>query len=111
MLKNFAYRNSLLTGPMLSDPCRRSMDDPIHIVTPGRRQSKMLSIDECGSKIDRNRVFDCHLSPHWRQMAIENSDSIFDSFGVFKSRLPGVVMWLLVFSDSFSRCCYLVCSV
>ena len=32
--------------------------------TPGRRQSKTLStIDERGSKIDRNSVFDCHLSP------------------------------------------------
>ena len=45
-------------------------------ITPGRRQSKMLStIYERGSKIDRNRVFDCHLSPVWRQMAIKNSVS------------------------------------
>ena len=37
------------------------------IATPGRRQSKTLStIDERGSKIDRNSVFDCHLSPVWR---------------------------------------------
>ena len=36
----------------------------------------MLStIDKRGSKIDRNSVFDCHLSPVWRQMAIENSVS------------------------------------
>ena len=51
------------------------------MLTPGRWQSKTLpTIDERGSKIDRNSVFDCHLSPVWRQMAIENSVSnqIFD---------------------------------
>ena len=38
-----------------------------------RRQSKTLStIDERRSKIDRNGVFDCHLSPKERQIAIEN---------------------------------------
>ena len=43
-------------------------------ITLGRRQSKkLLTIDECGSKIARNCVFDCHLSPIGRQMAIENS--------------------------------------
>ena len=48
-----------------------------HNITPDRRQSKTLSIiDERGSKIDRNRVFDYHLSPHWRQMVIENPVSI-----------------------------------
>ena len=42
--------------------------------TPGRWQSKTLStIDEPGSKIDRNNVFDCHLSSVRRQKAIENS--------------------------------------
>ena len=45
--------------------------------TPGRRQSKTLSIiDERGSKIDRNSVFASHLSPVWRQIAIENTISI-----------------------------------
>ena len=44
--------------------------------TPDRRQSKTLStIDERGSKIDRKSIFDCHLSPICRQMAIENSVS------------------------------------
>ena len=44
--------------------------------TPDRQQSKtLLTIDERGSKIDRNSVFDCHLSPVGRQMAIENSVS------------------------------------
>ena len=34
------------------------------IITPGRRQSKtLLTIDERGSKIARNSIFDCHLSP------------------------------------------------
>ena len=37
------------------------------------RQSKtLLTIDEQGSKIVRNSVFDCHLSPVGRQLAIEN---------------------------------------
>ena len=46
-------------------------------ITPGRRKSKtLLTIDERGSKIDRNSVFDCHLLPVWRQMAIENAVSI-----------------------------------
>ena len=45
--------------------------------TPGRRQSKTLfTIDERGSKIARKSVFDCHLSPIGRQMAIENAVSI-----------------------------------
>ena len=49
----------------------------IAYTTPGRRQSKTLStIDERGSKINRNSVFDFHLSPAWRQMAIENTVSI-----------------------------------
>ena len=71
----------------------------IIFITPGRRQSKTLStIDERGSKIDRNSVFDSHLSPVWRQMAIENTVSIdflstfLDSIGVFDCRLPGVFM-------------------
>ena len=46
--------------------------------TPGRRQSKtLLTIDERGSKIDRNSVFDCHLSP-------------VASINDFDCRLPGV---------------------
>ena len=44
--------------------------------TPGRRQSKtVLLIDERTSKIARNSVFDCHLSPVGRQMPTENSVS------------------------------------
>ena len=39
--------------------------------TLGRRQSKaFLTINEHGSKIARNSVFDCHLSSVGRQMAI-----------------------------------------
>ena len=65
-----------------------------HVTTPGRRQSKMLlTIDERGSKIARNSVFDCHLSPVGRQMAIEKSVSndfiyVFDSINVLDCRLP-----------------------
>ena len=44
------------------------------VMTQGRRQSKtLLTIIEGGSKIARNSVFDCHLSPVKRQMTIENS--------------------------------------
>ena len=42
------------------------------LCTPGRWQSKALStIEERGSKIDRNSVIDYHLSPVWRQMAVD----------------------------------------
>ena len=70
-------------------------------ITPGSRQSLTLhvsTIDERGSKIDRNSVFDCHVSPVWRQMAIENTVSIdfrstfLDSIGVLDCRQPGVDM-------------------
>ena len=57
----------------------------------------MLStIDERGSKIDRNSLFGSHLSPVWRQMAIINTVSIdflstfLDSIGIFDCRLHGV---------------------
>ena len=33
------------------------------------------TIDERRSKIVRNRVFNCHLLPDWRQMAIQNTVS------------------------------------
>ena len=49
----------------------------------------------------RNSVFDCHLSPNWRQMAIKNSVSncffrstFFDSINVFYCRLSGVIIKL-----------------
>ena len=54
----------------------RGFENIYTIATPGRRQSKTLStIDERGSKIDKNSVIDCHLSPVWRQIAIKNSVS------------------------------------
>ena len=52
------------------------------------------------SKIGRNRVFYCHLSLDWRQMAIKNTVSIdFDLRlsivkSVFDCRLPGVTKGL-----------------
>ena len=65
----------------------------------GRRQSKtLLTIDERGSEIDRYSVYDCHLSPIGRQMAVENSVSndFLSSFvariNVFDCRLPGVLL-------------------
>ena len=45
--------------------------------TSGWRQSKNTNtIEERRSKIRRNSVCDCQLSPHWRQMAIKNTVSI-----------------------------------
>ena len=45
--------------------------------TPGRRQSKTFisSTNEDQNSQVRKRVFDFHLSPDWRQMAIKNTVS------------------------------------
>ena len=64
---------------------------------PGRRQSKkfILSKKRRSNNV-RNRVSDCHLSPDWRQMAIENTVPIdFDprssfAMGVFDCHISGV---------------------
>ena len=57
------------------------------------------TIDEHRSKFVRNRVFDCHLSPHcgdkWQSKTLLLS--IFDprssiDYSVFDCRLPGVIM-------------------
>ena len=62
------YLNDVSKGVQRSD-----LEHLPYIITPGRMQSKTISpIDEHGSKIDRNSVFDCHLSPVRRQMAIKN---------------------------------------
>ena len=68
------------------------------ITTSDRRQSKtLLKIDEHGSKIIRNSVFDCHLSPVGRQMAIKISVSnhflsmLVDSINVFNCGLSSVI--------------------
>ena len=59
----------------------------------------LLTIEtDTGSKIPRNSVFDCHLSPVKQQMEIENSvsndflSSFVDSFYVFDSCLSGVIL-------------------
>ena len=55
-------------------------------------------IDKRGSKLARNRVYECHLSQNWRQMAIENTISIdFNPRSsivkcVFDCRLPGNIL-------------------
>ena len=36
---------------------------------------KVNNIDECRSKIVKNRVFNCFLLPNWRQMTIKNTVS------------------------------------
>ena len=50
------------------------VDNRKSLFIPDRQQSKtFLTIDKRGSKVAKNRVFDCHLSTVGRQMAIENS--------------------------------------
>ena len=73
---------------------------PHDVNTLDRRQSKtLLTIDVRGSKMARNSVLDCHLSPVGRRKAIESSVSIwgFSTFvdstciNVFHCRLSSVV--------------------
>ena len=47
------------------------------------------TVDECRIKIVRNRVFDCNLSPDWRQLAIKNtvSSNFRSHLAIFKSVL------------------------
>ena len=68
------------------------------ISTLVRWQSKtFLTIDKRGTKIVRNRVFDCHVSPIGWQMAIKNSVSndfwstFVDSIDFFACHLPSVI--------------------
>ena len=57
----------------------------------------LLTIGKRGSKFVKNSVFDCHLSPVGRQMAIENSVSnnflstFVDCIDVLDCCLPVVV--------------------
>ena len=56
----------------------------------------LFTMDKRRSKIDRNSVFDCHLSPIGRQMTIKNSASnnflstFVDSIDVLECHLLGV---------------------
>ena len=75
------------------------MKSECNIITSDRRQSKtLLTINERESKIDRNSVFDCHLSPVGRQMAIKNFASTFfwstfvNSINIFICHLSGVII-------------------
>ena len=44
------------------------------IITPYRWRSKMLKLStNVDKKSLETRVFDCHFSPNWRQMAIKNT--------------------------------------
>ena len=71
-----AAKTNLEDGNGLSNKLMEEANCSCFVFTPGRGQSKMhLTNDHCGSKITRNSVFDCHLSPIRRQMAIENSVS------------------------------------
>ena len=61
------------------------------------------TIEERRSKIVRNRVFECHLSPHWRQWQSKTQFlSIFDPHlsivdNVFDYCLPGVCIQVTKF--------------
>ena len=55
---------------------KTSQFDPAYAIFTAGRRNRKRSIEERRLKIVRNRVFDCHMSPHWRQMAIENTVSI-----------------------------------
>ena len=67
-------------------------------ITPGRRQSKTLLIDEYGLKIARNSVSDCHLSPDW--LSNDFLSTFFHSINIFHCPLSGVlilygfIMWM-----------------
>ena len=85
----------------------------ITMITPSKRQLKTLStIDGRGSKIDRNSVFDCHLSP----LATNGNQNycfywflstFLGNIGVFDCRLPGVMI-LLWFLLSGTKCFFYV---
>ena len=63
-IRNKGYRNNL----HFSCFCRKN----IFVSTPDRRQSKTpFTMDERGSEIATTSVFDCHLSPVVRLMAIK----------------------------------------
>ena len=67
-IRNKGYRNNL----HFSNFCRKNN----FVSTPDRRQSKPpFTMDERGSEIATTSVFDCHLSPVGRLMAIEISVS------------------------------------
>ena len=42
----------------------------------GNRKTPKLSRNVDQKSLETEFVFDCHLSPHWQQMAIENTVSI-----------------------------------
>ena len=94
--------NSIVANSLHTDLPTRPPDpgdginrSKVNFFRTGRQQSKTLSR---GLTIDRNSVFECHLSQVWRQIAIENpvfnnfGSMFLDSFGVCDCRLPGLVM-------------------
>ena len=76
-------------------PCSKRRHRSVLVTKPDRRQSKtFLTIDVRGSNIDRNSVFDCHLSPVGRQkMTIENSIS-----NLFDLHVRSSIVHILTFS-------------
>ena len=74
--------------------------------TQDRGQSKtLLTVNEHGSKIARNSVFNCHLLPVRRQMAFKNNVSnnflstFVDSNTIFDCHLSGVKSVIHYFTE------------
>ena len=67
-----AFLNSNVCGTRDADIIQDNLE--ISIFHTGQA-AMLLTVELRGSKITRNCVFDCHLSPYGRQMAIENSVS------------------------------------
>ena len=69
------FTEKLLSGMLQYKASTGTNKHTIHVFTPDRWQSKTLISPTNVDKNVRNRVFDCHLSPDWRQMPIENTVS------------------------------------
>ena len=64
---------------LISGVCKTASENlalSLHIQTEWQQSKMFFTFDERGLKIVRNSVFDYHLSPVGRQMAIENSVSM-----------------------------------
>ena len=91
-IRNKGYRNNL----HFSCFCRKN----IFVSTPDRRQSKTpFTMDERGSEIATTSVFDCHLSPVGRLIAIKNSISNY-----FDLRSSIVLTFLIAAYPVWYRC-------
>ena len=96
LLLRFSQTKGMPVNQRPLNHCMRGPFDRMisSLFTKERRQSKTLeTIDERGSKIARNCVFDCLWSPVGRQMAIENSvtNDFYNYVRCFRCRLSDVL--------------------